>query len=130
VFSDDANDRDGDTLPDDWEIENFGSIAAQDVAGDADDDGITNGREHIFDTDPTDPASRMEIAIFPFGTTNSIVQWPSSADRNYRVQTSPSLADGTWIDVGGVRTGTGSSMSEIVSTAGGTQHFRVLVELP
>jgi hypothetical protein len=46
-------DTDGDGLPDDWEIDNFGDLNSGPTE-DADSDGLTNLQEYNLDTDPTD----------------------------------------------------------------------------
>ncbi|MBA4388962.1 MAG: hypothetical protein C0404_13355 [Verrucomicrobia bacterium] len=53
LFGFDATtDADADTLPDWWEIKYFGSIAAQNAAGDPDGDGLTNIQEFSLRTNP------------------------------------------------------------------------------
>jgi hypothetical protein len=47
-------DSDGDGLPDAWEIEHFGNLAAQDGNGDPDGDGLSNLLELGCGTDPND----------------------------------------------------------------------------
>jgi hypothetical protein len=49
-----AGDSDGDTLADNWEYSNFGSLE-QDGAGDFDSDGLSNGEEFARGTAPTLP---------------------------------------------------------------------------
>jgi hypothetical protein len=46
-----ASDTDGDKLPDDWEREHFGNLAA-DGSGDADSDGLTDYQEFLNGTHP------------------------------------------------------------------------------
>ena len=45
-------DSDGDTLPDSWEISNFGNITSQDQTADPDGDGMNNLQEFTNVTDP------------------------------------------------------------------------------
>lgn len=47
-----VNDEDGDDLPDDWEVEYFNNV----IPGkndDQDSDGLNNGQEYLYNTDPT-----------------------------------------------------------------------------
>jgi YD repeat-containing protein len=55
-------DSDGDGLPDDWEIANFGNLE-QTADGDPDHDGFTNLQEYIAGTDPNDRNSNLRLAI-------------------------------------------------------------------
>jgi len=48
----DPVDEDQDGLPDDWEIEHFGSIESCNPGDDSDTDGLTNAEEHAAGTDP------------------------------------------------------------------------------
>lgn len=50
-------DQEPDTLNDGWEINWFGSITAQNAAGDPDGDTFTNAEEYAAGSDPTDPLS-------------------------------------------------------------------------
>ena len=47
-------DEDQDGLPDDWEVEHFGSIESCNPEDDYDSDGLTNAQEHEAGTDPTE----------------------------------------------------------------------------
>lgn len=49
-----GNDRDGDGLPDDWELENFGNLD-KDGAVDSDSDGLLDSEEFEIGTDPNNP---------------------------------------------------------------------------
>jgi hypothetical protein len=54
-------DSDGDHLPDDWEMQHFGNLAADGLT-DSDGDGYDNFSEYAFGSDPLDPKSRPAIA--------------------------------------------------------------------
>jgi hypothetical protein len=49
-----GSDRDGDGLPDDWELENFGNLD-KDGAVDSDSDGLLDSEEFEIGTDPNNP---------------------------------------------------------------------------
>jgi len=55
-------DTDNDGLPDSWEIQYFGSTAANPNA-DPDGDGLKNWQEYIADTNPTNTASHLTLSV-------------------------------------------------------------------
>ena len=54
---------DNDDLPDDWELQYFGSLDAL-RDGDNDGDGVSNYIEYKINTDPTDSASRPDKGMY------------------------------------------------------------------
>lgn len=62
VISIGATDSDQDGLPDDWELEVFGSIEAYVAFDDADNDGHHNLEEYRDGTDPLDPFSALPVS--------------------------------------------------------------------
>ena len=55
-----SGDSDSDQLPDDWEMEFFGSLA-QGADGDPDGDSVSNGREHQWGLNPTTEQPRWYV---------------------------------------------------------------------
>jgi len=53
-------DQDRNSLPDKWEIKNFGAVG-QSAAADDDRDGVNNELEYLTGTDPMDPKSKLEL---------------------------------------------------------------------
>ncbi len=64
---------------------------------DPDQDGATTWREFLADTDPTDPASRFDLALATPALTPTTVVWtfPGSTARVYQLVTSTNLVD--WV---------------------------------
>ena len=84
------SDSDGDGLADAWELQYFGSLAAN-ASDDADADGMSNLREFRAGTNPKDAQSRfemLEVAKVPSGIA---IRWTSEQGRSYRVLRSASL---------------------------------------
>jgi hypothetical protein len=146
----DPNDRDGDGLPDAWEIANFGSIAAQDGKGDADSDGVDNLHEFlagtnpnkadtdgdgiddrtelVMGTNPLDAASAPSLSMKVYHAAE--IEFPSKAGKTYQVQTMSELGTSTWTPVGGPITGTGEPISLFISTRKTDKDYYRIVELP
>ena len=132
VISDDPDDADGDTLPDSWELQYFPNIAGQNAQDDSDGDGLTNLEELIYDTLPNDPASVLGLEVLTTGGGNAhTVQWNSSDQCQYRLQSSTTLEPGSWIDTpAGQRTGTGGTMSESFPAGIPELYYRLEVVRP
>ncbi|MFH1499472.1 MAG: matrixin family metalloprotease [Verrucomicrobiota bacterium] len=79
-----------DGLPDSWMTTHFGSANGSTATADPDGDGLTNLREFLLGTDPTDAASAFKITDHSAGT----LTWTSQRFDNYTVQSSSDLA--TW----------------------------------
>jgi hypothetical protein len=89
-------DTDGDGLPDAWEQQYFGSAASTNgYNGDFDGDGMSNGREYVAGTSPTDAHSVFEF-IEPTRVENGqvAVRWASVSNRMYSVWRSQDLLTG------------------------------------
>jgi len=83
-------DSDGDGLPDDWEMANFGNLD-QSPATDYDHDGTDNLTEYRLGLDPTDSTSRF-MAVLSGGS----IHWTSASGYTFSVQRSTTLAAGSW----------------------------------
>ena len=106
-------DSDGNGLPDWWETANFGALGVN-PAADADGDGMTNLQEYLAGTNPTSAASRLAItatALVPNGTNRDFrLTFPSVSGVVYRVESSASLAPGSWTALGADLTGSGAAL--------------------
>jgi subtilisin family serine protease len=88
-------DRDGNGLPDWWEQTYFEHLTGTDPSADADMDGQSNLAEWLAGTNPTNSASYLALTpIRAEGTNSLMLQWPSTADRYYRLLRSTNLLSG------------------------------------
>lgn len=104
-----AADRNGNGIPDSWEVQYFGSTNAPDgdPNSDKDGDGMTNLGEYIAGTDPTNFASKLGIMIGP-SDTNAAVSWQAlqasgigyaGKTRYYDLESTTNLETGPWLGV-------------------------------
>jgi hypothetical protein len=130
VTSDDPDDVDNDDLPDAWELVYFGNITGQNGSDDSDGDGETNLGEFRFGTLPNDPASRLDFKVVELDD-RYIVEWFSSSQRSYKLQSSATLEPESWSDTqNGQRTGTDAVIGESFQnrTRPAKLFFRLVVE--
>ena len=90
-----TTDSDGDGLPDQWELAQFGTLA-QSANGDPDGDGSTDMQEFRAGTNPKGSASALKVTFASQGGTDVIVGFPSVAARIYRVEMKDSLIQPAW----------------------------------
>ncbi len=91
-----ASDRDGDGMPDAWEIA-FGLNPddPSDAAADADHDGLTNYAEYRAGTNPNDPQSLFKfINIQPHQQGGILVEWSSVEGKAYTLERSLDVLTG------------------------------------
>ena len=125
-------DTDSDTMLDGWEYRyGLDPTNAADGTADADGDGMDNRGEHTADTNPTNPASLFAITAI----SNQIapaIYFPSSSQREYSLQSRPSLLTGDWAFVDGQTNilGTGGIDFLIDSNAPPTTTYRLKVAFP
>ncbi|MBU0676703.1 MAG: hypothetical protein KJ626_01175 [Verrucomicrobia bacterium] len=80
-------DSDGDGMPDGWEEKHWGHYKGEEPYVDSDNDGLFNIDEWNAETDPTNNASRLEIAAITGGNdTGVVVHVDTSLYRRYRAQ--------------------------------------------
>ncbi len=126
-------DDDNDGLPDIWENQfGFNPCDPTDRDIDPDLDGWSNWKEWIADTNPTNPASILHIAIESNIASTVSVHFDSSAQRHYTLLGSDNLQPAEWIPVpdAGPRAGVGGP-DQMTDPAPEMQRFyRIRVEVP
>lgn len=116
-------DTDADGLPDWWERREFGNLTTS--AGgitDSDGDGAADVTELITGTQPASAGSllRPQVVTGPLR-----LEWPSTAARRYRVQSSVNLKQ--WSDLSADLTGTGQTKQFPLPPSSGSPPFLRLV---
>lgn len=94
VDEDDADD-DGDTLRDVVELTGSAFSPATPTnpqTPDSDHDGVSDGAESAFGTDPLDPTAHLAFESIRNGTGGLVVRWRARAWRSYRLVVSPTVA--------------------------------------
>jgi len=113
-----------DTLPDDWQSQYWGDVSAfwPSVNADADADGVSNYREYLAGTDPTDANSvlRTRLTLTPQGWR---LTWNTVPGQLYQVQ--QTLDFSAWADLGGQRFAPGTSDSVAVPVGNSLGYYRV-----
>jgi len=92
-------DRDGDYMPDDWEIHyGLNPTNALDAAQDSDGDHVTNCQEYLADTNPTNALSRLRLLGVSVSTTQTVVRWQGGTAATQFLERSSSLASNvSWV---------------------------------
>lgn len=106
-------DDDGDGMADSWEFYHGLNISTNDAAANSDGDGASNYAEYLADTDPTNKLSVFALSTTLL-TTNMVLTWDSSTNRQYSLWYSTNLMDtGSWAKVSQMtnRFGTGGTMA-------------------
>ena len=127
----DVLDVDGDGLPNDWEELFFGTTTAADPSADTDADGVSDGDEFLFDTDPTDRGSNFAIQVSQ-GNPGAAITFDASIDRVYTLLATDDLENGPWTAVPGqiAVPGTGPAMNLTDPSPATVRFYRVMVSLP
>lgn len=147
-----VGDADDDCLPDEWEIEYFGSTTAQNASGDADGDGLTNGMELAAGTlpnqadsdgdgfsdfeelhtgtNPLDMEDNPEVGRSEIYRAAELV-FLTEVGKTYQVQMVDELSNGGggWTNVGEPIEGNGGMIQHFISTRDTSKEFYRIIEV-
>jgi hypothetical protein len=124
-----GTDTDGDGLPDAWEQDTAGNLAAQSTATDADADGSAAIAEYLFDTRPFDPLSVLQFSGTGLAGPLTTLEFTSSPLRRYAVHASTDLA--VWsVIVPQFNPAPGTTTTVSFPTAAGLRRFYRIVATP
>jgi hypothetical protein len=132
-------------LPDEWQIQYFGSTTAPNAAPTATpaNDGVPNWLKYALGLNPTVPGITLPDGVVwannasannPTNTvriyTAAEVVFDTEVGKSYQIQSVSSLVSG-WQDIGAPIPGTGQSMSYVTPTRSNAQQFyRVMTITP
>lgn len=73
------------------------SIQLLSATGDADGDTISNGQEDLYGTDPLDATSQFRFNAIEFTVDDNFhFTWDAAPGRTYNIETSSTMAEGSW----------------------------------
>jgi hypothetical protein len=125
-----TTDTDSDGMDDQWELDNFGTLA-RNGTGDYDGDGATDLFEYRTGTDPKDRTSVFRATIVYTGPAgqNPVIAWPLAPGKSYRVQFMNEPIDTAWQDLNGnVVFMDGTGYATDLAPATGQRLYRIVLE--
>ena len=117
-------DQDANGLPDIWEA--LYNAQGADPNGDSDGDGLSNGKESVFGTDPFDPHSSIKFTITQKDENTATASWTNLSDRPGILQSSNDLGvTDPWVTQSGNPTSSNGMWHLDIPSALQSKFFRV-----
>jgi hypothetical protein len=96
-----SEDSDGDGMPDDWEIDNFGSLtnSTGSLDDDQDGDGFSDLHEYLAGTSPTNSGSRLALTsgALSMSTNEMVFTWQAVTGKTYMIISASNLYQTSWM---------------------------------
>jgi hypothetical protein len=121
-------DTDGDEMPNDWEVEFFGSETGVVASADFDGDGYTNLDEFRLGSDPTNSASHLNLSVAASGG-GALISCSTAPGRVYIIEYTDSLSPADWRLLGGFA-GTGATGHHEDTDYASGRYYRMRVIIP
>ena len=107
-----------------------GCYETENLSGDSDEDGMSDGAERVADTDPYDATDYFRIKALERSSGVSILRFDSSPERDYLLYACDNLVSGNWQIAEGPRPGVGEDDAFTESNAAPRRFYRLEVEVP
>jgi len=124
------SDRDGDGLPDEWELANGTNPDLADADTDLDGDGLSNRQEFVAGTRPNDATSVLRIGTIDVagGGTAAVVTFNAVAAHSYSLLSRPGAVGAVWLKVADIPpVPVSGPVSVTNATAGAAERFYRIV---
>lgn len=128
-------DTDTDGLADEWERLYFGSITVAGTTSDSDHDGLSDADEYLAGTAPDDAKDHFHVlsTVFESALGRVTLTFATEPTRHYRIESSTTLAPGSWTDsgLGSLIPDAGHSTTRTFTVpASARRFFRIVAVLP
>jgi hypothetical protein len=119
-------DTNGDGIPDEWQIANWGANASKwgTANEDSDGDGLTNYQEFLAGTDPRDANSNLKTQV-QMVQGALYFKWNTVSGKVYQVQFSADFQN--WTNVGTQRLATSGEDSVFIEQGSGVGFYRIVL---
>ena len=113
-----SGDRDGDGMPDDWEVaRQLNPDDPRDAALDADHDGFGNLQEYLAGTDPRNPMSLLRFESVALSNGVVALGFTAVAGKSYTVLYRDSVGGGAWLKLKNIPAPTATARTDVTDGA-------------
>jgi hypothetical protein len=117
-------DRDGDGLPDAYEIAHrLNPDNAADAQADPDEDGMSNAEEYLAGTEPQDPFSHLKLDAVSVSGGGTLLEFGAASNKTYSVQYREQLDASPWLVLTNFPAFTRNQTNRVVDPVPSRQRF-------